>query len=132
MKSTTPPDKLFDKLLKKARTYLPEDHLEVIQCAYEYADKAHAGQYRKSGEPFIEHPLQTALTLSGLRLDAPTLAAALLHDVVEDCDVSIEELKAEFGSEIATLVDGVTKFTKEEVAIEQARQIGRASGRERV
>ncbi len=121
MKSTTTPDKLFDKLLKKVGTYLPEDHLEVIQRAYEYADGAHTGQHRKSGEPFIEHPLQTALELSDIRLDAPTLAAALLHDVVEDCDVSIEELKAEFGSEIATLVDGVTKLTKEEVADEQAR-----------
>ena len=112
---------MVDTLLKKARTYLPADRLEVIDQAYKFAAHAHDGQVRRSGEPFIEHPLQTALYLADLRLDADALAAALLHDVVEDCDVCLDEIATEFGAEIAGMVDGVTKLTKAEVDAEEGR-----------
>ena len=112
---------MVDALLKKAKTYLPPDRLGIIGQAYTFAADAHEGQVRRSGEPFIEHPLQTALYLADLRLDANALAAALLHDVVEDCEVCLEEIEDEFGKEIAGMVDGVTKLTKAEVDAEEGR-----------
>ena len=112
---------MVDTLLEKARTYLPADRLGIIDRAYRYAAEAHEGQVRRSGEPFIEHPLQTALYLAELRLDANALAAGLLHDVVEDCDVCLEEIEDEFGKEIAGLVDGVTKLTQAEVDFEEGK-----------
>ena len=92
--------------------YLPEDATNLIEDAYFFADHSHDGQLRKSGEPYIAHPLEIALYLSELRLDEQTIAASLLHDVVEDCDVSLEELSGKFGPEICKLVDGVTKLTR--------------------
>ena len=112
---------MVDALLEKARTYLPADRLDIIDRAYRYAADAHEGQVRRSGEPFIEHPLQTALYLAELKLDANALAAGLLHDVVEDCDVCLEEIEDEFGKEIAGLVDGVTKLTQAEVDFEEGK-----------
>ena len=112
---------MVDALLEKAKTYLPADRLGIIDRAYRYAAEAHEGQVRRSGEPFIEHPLQTALYLAELRLDANALAAGLLHDVVEDCDVCLEEIEDEFGKEIAGLVDGVTKLTQAEVDFEEGK-----------
>ena len=112
---------MVDTLLEKARTYLPADRLGIIDRAYRYAADAHEGQVRRSGEPFIEHPLQTALYLAELKLDANALAAGLLHDVVEDCDVCLEEIEDEFGKEIAGLVDGVTKLTQAEVDFEEGK-----------
>ena len=112
---------MVDALLEKAKTYLPADRLGIIDRAYRYAADAHEGQVRRSGEPFIEHPLQTALYLADLRLDASALAAGLLHDVVEDCDVCLEEIEDEFGKEIAGLVDGVTKLTQAEVDFEEGK-----------
>ena len=112
---------MVDALLEKARTYLPADRLGIIDRAFRYAADAHEGQVRRSGEPFIEHPLQTALYLAELRLDANALAAGLLHDVVEDCDVCLEEIEDEFGKEIAGLVDGVTKLTQAEVDFEEGK-----------
>ena len=120
---------MTEALLAKARKYLPEDKLGVIADAYRFAEKAHDGQVRLSGEPYVEHPLQTALFLADLRLDANTLAAALLHDVIEDCDVRVEELEADFGPEVAKLVDGVTKLTKTELTSEE-RSPGHESGSE--
>lgn len=99
-------------LFAKAKEYLPADKLVVVEAAYKYAHGAHDGQTRKSGAPYLEHPLQTALTLANLQLDASTLAAALLHDVPEDCNVSIVELEKKFGPEVSKLVDGVTKLSK--------------------
>lgn len=114
---------MVNTLIEKAKVYIPEDKLEIIQSAYRYAEKAHDGQRRRSGEPFIEHPLQTALFLADLKLDQNALAAALLHDVVEDCDVCLEDIAGEFGEDIANLVDGVTKLTKTE-ALAQERGDG--------
>ncbi len=84
--------------------------IDLLQRAYEMAAEAHAGQERRSGEPYINHCLETAFTLAEMRLDPPTVAAGLLHDVPEDTDVTIAEIEAAFGAEIARLVDGVTKL----------------------
>ena len=99
-------------LLTKAKSYLPLDKVEIIEEAYVFASAAHEGQKRLSGEPYVEHPINTALFLADLNLDATTLAAALLHDVIEDCDVSYEEVLQKFGPEVSRLVDGVTKLSK--------------------
>ncbi len=101
-----------DPLFAKAKEYLPPEKLAIVEAAYEYARNAHDGQTRKSGAPFLEHPLQTALILANLQLDAPTLIAALLHDVPEDCNVPISEIEKKFGTEVSKLVDGVTKLSK--------------------
>ena len=97
-------------LLEKAGQYLPPEKLALVKEAYRFALKAHKGQLRKSGEPYLEHPLQVALTLAELQLDAGSLAAALLHDVTEDCDIPISQIEDKFGPEIAKLVDGTTKL----------------------
>ena len=102
----------IDRLLDEVSAYLPEDATTLIKDAYYFAHRSHEGQMRKSGEPYIAHPLEIALYLSELRLDEKTIAASLLHDVVEDCDVPLDELSAKFGPEIAKLVDGVTKLTR--------------------
>jgi GTP pyrophosphokinase len=99
-------------LIAKVSEYLPPDKVALIEAAYQFASQAHQGQMRKSGEPYLEHPLQTALTLADLQLDADTLAAALLHDVPEDCGVPLDKIEANFGIEIAKLVGGVTKLNK--------------------
>jgi len=100
------------KLIELASSYLPEDKLALVKEAYEFAAKAHQGQVRKTGEPYLEHPLSAAMILAELHLDAETLAAALLHDVPEDCGISLEEIEAKFGSPVVKLVDGVTKLNK--------------------
>ncbi len=109
----------METLLAKARNYIPQDKLGLIDEAFKFAQKAHDGQMRLSGEPFIQHPLETALYLADLRLDPTALAAALLHDVMEDCDVEYEEIEDRFGTEVAKLVDGVTKLTKTELMSEE-------------
>jgi guanosine-3',5'-bis(diphosphate) 3'-pyrophosphohydrolase len=101
-----------NKLIEQASTYLPDDKVALVKAAYEFAARAHQGQMRKTGEPYLEHPVNTAMILAELHLDAETLAAALLHDVLEDCGISLEEIKANFGLEVVKLVDGVTKLTK--------------------
>jgi GTP pyrophosphokinase len=100
------------RLIEKAQLYLPPDKVKLVKEAYEFAAKSHDGQCRVSGEPYIEHPLQVALTLADLQLDASSLAAALLHDVVENCGVPNIDIETRFGSEVAKLVDGVTRLGK--------------------
>ena len=93
--------------------YHPEANVELVEKAYHFAEKAHEGQYRKSGEPYFVHPLTVAGILAKLMLDAPTIAAGLLHDTVEDCEsVTSEEIEKEFGQEVCLLVDGVTKLKR--------------------
>jgi GTP diphosphokinase / guanosine-3',5'-bis(diphosphate) 3'-diphosphatase len=99
-------------LIEQASTYLPEDKVALVKAAYEFAARAHQGQLRKTGEPYLEHPVSTAMILAEFHLDAETLAAALLHDVPEDCGVSLDEIEAKFGLEVVKLVDGVTKLNK--------------------
>jgi len=92
--------------------YLPADRASKVEHALEYAIKAHDGQVRESGEPFVVHPIATAIRLADMRLDATTIQAALLHDVIEDCGISFKALEAEFSTEVAKLVDGVTKLKR--------------------
>jgi guanosine-3',5'-bis(diphosphate) 3'-pyrophosphohydrolase len=99
-------------LLKKVRTYNPKADLRSLEQAFEIAEVAHEGQLRKSGGPFIEHPLAVAGILADLHLDTVTLQAALLHDTVEDTSVSLERIEVEFGDEVARIVDGLTKLEK--------------------
>ncbi|MEE8204445.1 MAG: HD domain-containing protein, partial [Dehalococcoidales bacterium] len=100
----------FSELSDKAGQYLPPEKLALVEDAYKFALKAHEGQRRKSGGPFIEHPLEVAFILAELELDAGSLAAAVLHDVSEDSDVPLKKIEEKFGGEIAKLVDGVTKL----------------------
>ncbi|CAG7573167.1 GTP pyrophosphokinase [Barrientosiimonas humi] len=104
--------RVLEPLLRTVRTTHPRADLGVIERAYDVAERAHAGQMRKSGDPYITHPLAVATILAELGMTPPTLAAALLHDTVEDTEYSLEQLRAEFGDEIAMLVDGVTKLDK--------------------
>jgi GTP diphosphokinase / guanosine-3',5'-bis(diphosphate) 3'-diphosphatase len=102
----------FDELIALVAEYNPEVDRALLEHAFTYASKAHEGQQRRSGEDFILHPLGVGRILSELRQDDQTIAAALLHDVVEDTPTTIEEIRAEFGDEIAQLVEGVTKLTR--------------------
>jgi GTP diphosphokinase / guanosine-3',5'-bis(diphosphate) 3'-diphosphatase len=103
---------LLDQLIADVESYKPDVDRPLLEHAFAFAARAHEGQQRRSGEPFIEHPFAVARILAELHLDEETLAAALLHDVVEDTGVEPDQLKAEFGEEIAKLVDGVTKLTR--------------------
>ncbi|MGH2711274.1 MAG: RelA/SpoT family protein [Actinomycetota bacterium] len=107
-----PRPKSIEGLLKKVRAYNPKADVREVERAYEFAADSHRGQTRKSGEPFILHPLEVAYILADLGMDTSTLVAALLHDVVEDTDLSLEVIEREFGAEVARLVDGVTKLDK--------------------
>ena len=105
------------ELLESVQGYLPEDKATVIEKAYHFAEECHNGQKRMSGGPYIEHPLQTALFLAELHLDATTIASALLHDVIEDCNVTYDDIKIRFGEDVAKLVDSVTKLTRMDLAL---------------
>jgi guanosine-3',5'-bis(diphosphate) 3'-pyrophosphohydrolase len=103
---------LVEELIAEVAAYNPEVDRDLIFRAFEFAAKAHDGQQRRSGEDFINHPFGVAKICAELRLDEQTVAAALLHDVVEDTGVSVAELRVEFGEEVARLVEGVTKLTR--------------------
>ena len=106
------PEQLYQELISCVKTYHPSDDISTIAKAYETASKAHAGQTRKSGEPYIIHPLNVAIILAELEMDKETIIAGILHDVVEDTDMTQEDLVREFGEDVALLVDGVTKLEK--------------------
>ena len=106
------PDQIYERLIKKIRSYHPSDNLEMVDRAYQLAKKAHATQFRKSGEPYIIHPLEVACNLADLELDIESIVAGLLHDVVEDTDYTLEDIASMFSKEVALLVDGVTKLGK--------------------
>lgn len=101
-----------EQVLEQASHYLKEEDVAFIKRAYEYARDAHSEQFRKSGEPYIIHPIQVAGILVSLEMDATTISAGFLHDVVEDTEVSKEDLENQFGKEVSMLVDGVTKLGK--------------------
>ena len=103
---------LYDELIKAIKRYHPSDDISMVEKAYEIADKAHKDQKRKSGEPYIIHPLCVAKILADLELDKETIVAGILHDVVEDTVLTDAELRSMFGDEVANLVDGVTKLTQ--------------------
>ena len=100
----------LEHLLKETGQYLAPQDMEKIQRAFELANWAHRDVLRRSGEPYILHPLEVALLLADMRIDADGIVAALLHDVVEDTDYTLDDLSEQFGPAIANIVDGVTKF----------------------
>lgn len=101
-----------EQVIDKTRKYLNDENVEIVKKAYDFAAHAHREQYRKSGEPYIIHPIQVAGILADLEMDPSTVAAGFLHDVVEDTDVTLEDLREAFDEEVAMLVDGVTKLGK--------------------
>ncbi|HZT17608.1 MAG TPA: bifunctional (p)ppGpp synthetase/guanosine-3',5'-bis(diphosphate) 3'-pyrophosphohydrolase [Gaiellaceae bacterium] len=103
---------LVEELLAEVEAYKPDADRDLLARAFDFAAKAHEGQVRASGQEFVYHPWGVAKILATLQLDEATLAAALMHDVVEDTDADLDEVRAEFGDEIATLVEGVTKLTR--------------------
>src|ERR671916_986121 len=103
---------LVDELIAAVEQYYPAVDKELVARAFHYAAAAHEGQVRRSGEPFVHHPWATAKICAELRLDDQSIAAALLHDVVEDTEADLDDIRLEFGDEIATLVEGVTKLTR--------------------
>ena len=109
-KDFTNPEVLHDRLIKAIRLYHPSTDLSMIEKAYHLACKAHEGQMRKSGEPYIIHPLCVGIILAELELDKETIVAGILHDVVEDTEYTLEDITREFNEEVALLVDGVTKL----------------------
>ncbi|NLZ81229.1 MAG: bifunctional (p)ppGpp synthetase/guanosine-3',5'-bis(diphosphate) 3'-pyrophosphohydrolase [Clostridiales bacterium] len=108
----TKPDELYRRLISEILRYHPSTDTSMIEKAYKIANEAHKGQVRKSGEPYIVHPLCVGIILAELELDKETIVAGLLHDVVEDTVMTTEEIAKEFGDEVALLVDGVTKLTQ--------------------
>lgn len=110
-----PPEERFAHLQELTAAYLTPDEEAMLARAYEFAAKAHEGQKRKSGEPFIAHPIEVAIILAGLHMDVETIAAALLHDTIEDTETSRDDVVQLFGEDVATLVEGVTKITRIEV-----------------
>ena len=104
------PDQLYAMLIARIRKYHPSTDVSMIEKAYQMAKKAHGDQRRKSGEPYIVHPLWVAIILADLEMDKETIAAGMLHDVIEDTKISEEEITKEFGKDVCLLVDGVTKL----------------------
>ena len=106
------PQERFADLQEMTSTYLSSDEEQMLADAFAFADEAHQGQKRKSGEPFIAHPIEVAIILAGLHMDVETIMAALLHDTIEDTDITREDVVERFGEDVAALVEGVTKITK--------------------
>ena len=110
MEDFTSPEELYQELIASVKKYHPSTDISMIEIAYKIASKAHEGQKRKSGEPYIIHPLCVAIILADLELDKETIVAGILHDAVEDTIMTTDEIRQEFGDEVALLVDGVTKL----------------------
>ena len=102
----------YEAMMQSVERYCPSADMAEIQKAYEYAEKKHAGQLRKSGEPYIIHPLAVAEIVAEIGLDTDAIVASLLHDCLEDTDASYEEISRLFGQTVAELVEGVTKLTR--------------------
>jgi len=122
-------DKIFKELVGKIKTYNPNVDIKILDKAYKTAKKYHGDQLRKSGEPFIVHPLRVGMILADIELDQTSIAAAILHDVVEDTEYNLEKVTSEFGNSIARIINGVTKLdklvfnTKEEQQVSNIRKM---------
>ena len=126
-----------EEIIAHARKFHPNDDMSIVERAYDYAENAHKDQKRKSGEPYFVHPCPVAIILADIMMDADTIAAGLLHDVVEDVEsVTVDDIKKEFGADVAMMVDGVTKlsqmdfFTKNQAKIESIRKMFSAMAKE--
>lgn len=122
MKEYLSPEELYQDLIARVRKYHPSDDISMIEKAYKVASEAHKGQVRKSGEPYVIHPLCVAIILADLELDKETIEAGLLHDVVEDTFMTEADLEREFGPDVALLVDGVTKLEQTDFSSEQGNK----------
>jgi GTP pyrophosphokinase len=112
----------FRDLLRKIRSYRPHDDLTLVKKAYDFSLRHHQGQTRASGEPYLVHPLEVAMVLAEMRLDTTAIAAGLLHDAVEDTTVTVDDIRTEFGEQVAHIVEGVTKISKIEFASREEAQ----------
>ncbi len=122
---TPPPDRiehLFLELCEKIREYRPRDDLASVEKAFRIASELHKGQLRQSGEPYMVHPLMVAHILADMRMDLVTIETGLLHDLVEDTRMTPEEIRKDFGDEVARCVDGVTKLSKLDIFNAEERQ----------
>ena len=115
----TAPSALYEELKKRVLAYHPSDDLSMIEKAYHVAAEAHRDQVRKSGEPYIIHPLCVGIILADLEMDKETIAAGILHDVVEDTPMTVEDIRSAFGDDVALLVDGVTKLGQVDYKVEK-------------
>jgi GTP pyrophosphokinase len=113
----------FARLIEQAGTYLGTDDVAQLQRAFTFANQAHKGQVRKTGEAFINHPIQVALILAELRMDVDTITAAILHDTVEDTNMTLADVEKEFSSDVRSLIDGVTKITRIEIESLSEQQV---------
>src|SRR6266576_5997810 len=112
----------FRDLMKRMRDNRPNDALRIVEKAYDFSQKHHAGQTRASGEPYLVHPLEVALVLAEMKMDPVAVVAGLLHDSVEDTSVTIGDIGKEFGEQVAHIVEGVTKISKIDFASSEERQ----------
>src|SRR5277367_4995339 len=119
---TDPVDRLYRELEEKIREYRPKDDLAPLEKAYRFARKYHENQTRDSGEPYMAHPVMVAHILADMRMDLVAMQTGLLHDVVEDTSVTVDQVRKEFGAEVARCVDGVTKLTKLDFSSTEDRQ----------
>ena len=126
----------LERVIERVNSQYPDADVSIVRKAAEYAMAMHEGQMRSSGDPYITHPLEVVNILLDLEVDIPTIAAALLHDVVEDTEATYEDIQREFSTEIAELVDGVTKLTRmscnsrEEQQAESLRKMMLATARD--
>ena len=113
----------YQAMIQAVQRYTPSADMDVIEAAYRYADEKHKNQLRKSGEPYIIHPLAVAEIVAEIGLDTDAIAAALLHDCLEDTDASFEEVSRRFGETVAELVEGVTKLTRVQYSTMEEQQM---------
>jgi guanosine-3',5'-bis(diphosphate) 3'-pyrophosphohydrolase len=111
-KEIIPTNPNITDLLAQIKNYYHQEDIDMVRLAYDFAEKAHEGQFRKSGEPYIIHPVATAMILAHMRIDPNIIVAALLHDVPEDTSVTLEDIEKNFGPDIATMIRGITKLGK--------------------
>ena len=109
-------------ILQSIKAYSPEANVSLIEQAFHFAKKMHTGQKRASGEPYFIHPLEVAAILVQMKMDVPTIIAGLLHDIIEDTPTSLDEIRKNFGHDVAYLVDGVTKISKIQFTSSQEKQ----------
>ena len=102
----------IEQIINRIKENNKNADIEILKKAYEFAKKAHKGQKRKTGGPYLEHALHTAFVLAQIKADFNTIIAGILHDVPEDTEYTLEDIKKEFGSDVATLVEGITKLSK--------------------
>src|SRR5438046_5913281 len=112
----------LEQILDRVDKHHPGDNLELVRRAYIFSAKEHKGQLRASGEPYLTHPLEVANLLAEMKMDAVTVSVGLLHDVVEDTLVSLEKIEELFGSDVAHIVDGVTKISQIQFTSKEAKQ----------